>query len=1623
MTTTHSIGEILSAGAIPTAEETEHLFAIGKFVASHFGRFAGMSRGDFIRDRVWEPKWLSAMTGVRWSIGMGLGSEFLGFSRYAFGQLLAPGYDAFATDRALVDPYDDDVGPSVESVSARAGHVAFAAGEGLFGVPRAPRASHARRSGASRPGARAGSPRQQGSSKFVWADGGFADASVVRALVSQGVLLADQVAVAESFAGASAKQAGRVNDEAQPSLASPSSSPLVGDKRAFHLDGMRVDDRTPGLASALRVADAATLRANRVVSLSGLGVAQGLASPRVYGFFDAASGSFVNVEPSGSESSGIGVPPRPLPSSFQSPAMSRGVRSPSFASGFGARFLPGGMSALPEGAVPVTASPSKAARPVDLTALTVAGFESESSRGVERVSGVLGRPDFRMRHDGSPAGDTEAVGTAASRRVGTRRATPRTGPVELSLLELVPDVRGPGGALRVFSGFESDGRGRSGGTGAGGAPSVAAGRLAGFAAATSYLPNGDVVARTERAQIASPRVRLLIAGQSAMGVLPFEEEGSGLRGGAPATVAEVVTALVERRTGSPWPRQFAGGDSGDGTGQSPAAHVGTGSEPGARAPWAPWISAIGLDGGVPLPVGRVLSVPEINGGSLFLKALDGDLRATRAEDFRSLVAGRSGEVAGGSGEVTGATGWERALDGWTWIALADDSEDSGVPSSSRRLLATLARGVQVPASVALAASTRTRGTPFGPPERAMARDFSAAGRAAVAGVALADVETSGSDVGAGSANARVGFGRRVVDFQNARTGVLEDSQSARMGGLGGSRGAAGEALRPTLAERGIRGAIAPVLLPVAWQPLASALELRAVLGRGVDRSGVGRLGFEQLLLVAAAQVAGVGDQVSGLRETARPDAFGARSGSANAHVGRGAEFVNASIDGAGPLGSGAARPAAGGARGRIASAIRGGHRIIQNLEVVGLAGGTAAKYPAPEVFWRALGSLNGAGNVPAGGGDSSSERVALDEGLSAVVHQAAPHGRAESASDVAYGAGRWRSSPGPASTLAVGRSPGRDSGVEKRHSFASYGARTLEWVLAGADVAEPESVGAARGMLASALIGKMGGAAVAGSLSERELSRSDDELGGGASAAVLAALERPVMTPREGRVLGGVLGGDGPVARVVARLTASAGHGSMEPSLAAFISGRGEGMARAGAVRDWGGHGSPIALLAGLSRLGPEGRAVVGRALSSAGWSSSALELLDLADGVANSASVEVGVKGPGVGGSGRDRASMRSVRPVAAAAVRGGLSLRSDDAGDSPAGDVSAARHARIPTPDGGRGVGAETVAGLDSGGVGSAVSGVSGADGDVWSRASVVRERVLMNLARVIGGAESIGGRVDRDVGTRTAEVAARLMATAQLPILATAAEGYFGANAPSVARGANRSAARTAGRLSAELSDLVHVAVAGVDVIDLERARAGDSGGAVAARSAAGRRILSAARALSHLRAGRLRVSRFDAAAWPAERRGASGVGGEPGRLVVDAAGPRRVPRDDVLRDVDGADGAVPGAFGGVAARNVLDTSSVAPFAVSDERASGGRWGAGRAHQLAEAVGELVVAPFDLSEALSSALGLSGLSGRLARALSSSTEGPGGARRLLRPLGAVAPDVHGMSAFGRGDLLAGV
>lgn len=673
MTTLHPIGELLRSGVRPTAEETEHLKELGGFVAEMYGRFMG-GRLEHLQSAadLWSGKLssrLSAATGARWEQGLGLAEMLLGSELTSFWQIarngFASGYDDFAAEMGMVGLYEEDAPTPVEvpvesAPRRRRGSLFGAKGKSHVG----PRSAQRGPFGEGRQdleflktaerGADVGSVGTvAGGREGRWSDGSKAEWAVIKALAAGGLFVGDQLAPSAVLSragtgsvGVSAGHQGRAKDAA---------SAMRG-ADAVYLDGLRVDGRTPALASALSRVEAIFGRTPRAVRGGEAAIAQsrlssltataehsidrGLGSGErpVYGFYDAVETTYLNLVDDRTESVGA--------SDMANVPRSARLRR--------AAVMPA--SGLAQRTQGDRRSP---------------GASSGGSGDARMISGDSGRSGPDSRANAVAVASLGAQDGLAARAVGVP---------SMSLDAVVPAGRG----LRPFVGgvFHSLGSQLH---------SVP------LAASFAHLPSGEAVVRSQRTGVSAPRysviesplmTRILSGAQRAAvdAAAPVGGRSSvfGARLQAGGLAAPVVgssarahdagdTVGLSSSVGSVGPAQMGPAavgraESGLGAvGHEWFAADGRGMEGAVGPVHAPSLGAprawrLAVDGGADLPLGASFSRHEVFAGGRMAQGA-ADMRALRP-DFRPVVAGEPGPQRSELAE---------ALPGMVWVTLPNQA--------------------------------------------------------------------------------------------------------------------------------------------------------------------------------------------------------------------------------------------------------------------------------------------------------------------------------------------------------------------------------------------------------------------------------------------------------------------------------------------------------------------------------------------------------------------------------------------------------------------------------------------------------------------------------------------------------------------------------------------------------------------------------------------------------------------------------------------------------------------------------------------------------------------------------------------------------------------------------------
>ncbi|MFO0749647.1 MAG: hypothetical protein U1F43_28850 [Myxococcota bacterium] len=697
MTNPHQIGELLRAGVRPTEEETEHLRAVGGFVATMHGRYLDGRRPQAIDagSDAWSSRLsnrLAASTAERWQQGLGLSEMLLAgdlgrwwdLSRGGFSR----GYEGFDPEMEVLALFEDEVAPvateteqaeaprrrgslfGAKSASARGRLAPTRLAKAGSGSKPMRRPMVASRDEASAAGSAA--PERRVAAR--WTDGAFAELTVLRALASGGLHVADQVVdiieemgaagpgpVGHAVAGAATlpTPAGwmrRPGAGAAPSR--PDAMVRTGRESVRHvprvsLDGMVIDERTPALAAALGRADAvfgglgATTPALNSARLEGLTSATkvsidrglGVGARPVYGFYDAVESTFLSLasEMTAASASEAAAAPAVVPS--------------------GAREL------------------GRSVRRLPAIAQRLAG-----TQGPARVLPPAGPRDAAVRGEVSPAAARvparQQVTTSLERVVRTQSggrdvrpftagvfsSAPHAAPRTLSRLAVEPD------ASRTSS---TDVAGRTIGAGAESPNLRADGRSSGppsiemamgggsrrfdIASRVAFTPEGRPVAAVERGSMSAPRMAISSFDFVRGGVAASQQASStdSLVPAARSASSEALGARAAQAVGSMPTR---GGDARVRETMGVEAARGL-----TRASWR-----LAADGGRDLPLGATFSGTEVFGAT---RAMDAgvDFRSLRNE-FRPLIAQTPEDKVVRESRLAGA------LDGMVWVTSPTNAE-------------------------------------------------------------------------------------------------------------------------------------------------------------------------------------------------------------------------------------------------------------------------------------------------------------------------------------------------------------------------------------------------------------------------------------------------------------------------------------------------------------------------------------------------------------------------------------------------------------------------------------------------------------------------------------------------------------------------------------------------------------------------------------------------------------------------------------------------------------------------------------------------------------------------------------------------------------------------------------
>lgn len=1606
MTTLHHIGELLRSGVRPTDEETEHLRELGGFVAEMYGRFMGgqsehlSSSADLFSGKL--SSRLSAATGARWEQGLGLAELLLGSELTSFWQIarqgLAAGYEAFGAEMGMVDLYEEDA-PEVAAESEVA--TPRRRRPSLFGkqVQGAARGRGASRKTSAQVGGdardlelvKAGS---EGHGQARWGDGGEVELSVIRALASGGLFVGDQVVGAGRRSQASA---GVGRDAGRPSVA-----PIA-------LDGLRVDARTPALATALARAEAvfgqSGALANERAAVTEARLAQLTAGPGysidrgfgqgerpVYGFFDAVETTYLNL-----------VDEAGKPASEQTP--DAGMR------------LPRGRGAASRAQKTVMPAPARGQQALAASSVRTSRGTGAGGADAPAVSALVSRADASAR-------DASAT-------------SPRGGLVAVSLDRVVPPV----GGLRPFVGgvFQSAGEARvyRGETRRGSVGPVA------LATEVTHTPNGQAVVRVRRAGMSAPRYavveaaraggqwsmagdvlqgpmarpadagpsfgsRDLRSAQTPVGTSDFRAVQSSfgtneLRGALPSLGADGLRGPQTSMGTS----DLRAAQPPSGTSEAPAARapIGTGEPRAAEAPigsreflagaalaagdvlgrgsasdatrfvgagFSEFMPVVGsggeslalsyagdaggvrtgwrlaADGGSDLPLGATFSRHEVFAGTRAAQGV-ADVRSLRS-DFRPTVA---------RGDEPRPSELAQVLDGLVWVTLP---EDGGAPGAGGEA-----------AALGLAAVPRRRATmvPAGLAFQSIAGVIASRADARMAAGPVSAASREGLRGTSTVAGAPAGFGATAA---MAPVGGVATTATVPVRDQGGPATVAGLSMAPVSGglQAGDRARSAS-----GFDVGAFTLALRSGMVRGTVPSATGAYGEALVSLVdaggeARTRLAGPGSVTSiGAAEAAigvRPQsgfeaAIGGRSqGGLEPAIGaRPQSGLGPAIGG--QLQGGLAEPAVG-------AWLQGGpgESAIGARPQSGYIVAAAVNADGVERGLRAMRLLEAA--VSRGGyGRIESERELLSLAEAAPVaggdEPAAVRAvrRVRGADSVVFSPGALRSVAGPSAGVAaraVGARAAEAEGVRRR--------------------ALPDGVADAAGSLVrSDVAGEYPRTDAAGSTGGGEVTSAFMR----AANAARAALLRPVVTARESRsvasafgplavgseamsgaVMEGVVTRD-PMTRAIQRALAGgvARAGSDEPVLARLVERMNARRAAEPGAARWD---VPVSVLERLAGLAGAERQTVARAFARSGWSEQELEMLRLETPQAAVPSDEVAAAG----------VVSRTRGP---GAVRGAIRGRGFD--ETFAGPPSASQTART----------------------------------ELYASQVAKTERIGRGLARVLTGAEALGGGVaDRQTGAKAGAVAQGMSAT-WLPLLGRGQE-YFGGLAPSAVRGG----ASQFASLREAVGDLVKMAEASATSSETPVALAAQRQvlkrvTTVAQRAAALEVAGGAAGASVEFASLRGQASAVGAAAQPGTAF-ESGSGRVPGAVglaarLASAGGDVAREREELAAVTAGREGAIGAtdAVSGFDRSSAFVVDRIAALAAERVARLGAMGDAGTSSEVADLAGAAGIVGLGgfrdmrVGEVERTMLGLErepvGLEARLAEALALAAGGPAGARRMMR------------------------
>ncbi len=674
----HTISELLAKGRTPSDGELADLRQLGAFAASMYGRYLhglnaertralGARPGDWARNL---SGGLGAATATRWSEGIGLGSQLLADLWSGFWQVGAGGSDGYqgldVADFEWIGIEEEEAvqiaaAPGDDSMRRRSR-------PSLFGKPTQPRRSRPSVADTVRAAKDGG---RRATAPLTWMDGGSVSPEAIGALIESGLFVADQLAPTTLLGGAEG-DASRANRSAaggldlreRGALGVPDSAVRSGpglDRAAgfgnapILLDGLRVDGRTPALASGLRLANDAfepqgprgtglaltAGRAERLAELSpalaaALAQASAPTARPVYAFFDSVEGEFIAltdevVDAGPPRDGGASVPTR---RSARSSRGSTALSSGSFAAGTAgpsaqARMQPAPSVARLERIVP--AAPATSGVRAYNTAATPV-VSSSFIRGGHLASNPTGLVSPQL------VGTSAAMGASGVARAGAPLAPTLASeqPGRLPMAALTSMVAG------------------------GDRPSPQIARQ------VAYTPAGLARARQQRSAIAAPRVAL-VDGQSLTVARGSLSGGDILASVQTPTDVEATQAIQKRSM--EWAETTA-------LPSSSRAQL-TASAPQWR---------LAADAGPDLPLGAGLSRAEAFAGAVQLRQ-----QPNAQSAFAPVVSREYGATAA-------TTRWSQdpVLDGVVWVALGEETQgasarDLPMATVPSRRAATLAK--------------------------------------------------------------------------------------------------------------------------------------------------------------------------------------------------------------------------------------------------------------------------------------------------------------------------------------------------------------------------------------------------------------------------------------------------------------------------------------------------------------------------------------------------------------------------------------------------------------------------------------------------------------------------------------------------------------------------------------------------------------------------------------------------------------------------------------------------------------------------------------------------------------------------------------------------------------------